>query len=92
MREDLFAVSGSDLADEVDNHTQTYYESNDGRLLACIVTPHNGNDFMFLVRVGYSETFDKWGNVEFETKVGSLEDAKTVLRECLVAASLEDFE
>lgn len=49
--------------------TQFYYESklNDD-MIACIVIPHKGNHFRWLLRIGFKSTFNKWGDVEYENK------------------------
>ena len=47
--------------------TQFYYESklNDD-MIACVVIPHKGNHFRWLLRIGFKSTFNKWGDVEYE--------------------------
>lgn len=47
--------------------TQFYYESKfNDNMIACIVIPHKGNHFKWLLRIGFKSTFDKWDNVEYE--------------------------
>ena len=47
---------------------QFYYQSqlNDD-MIACVVIPHKGNHFRWLLRIGFKSTFNKWGDVEYET-------------------------
>lgn len=49
------------------NEVQWYYQSklNDDAI-ACIVIPHKGNQFRWLLRIGFKSTFNKWGDVEYE--------------------------
>lgn len=55
--------------------TQFYYQSkvNDD-MIACIVIPHYGNNFKWLLRIGFKSTFNKWGDVEFEQKYDTFLD------------------
>lgn len=59
-------VENWELKDSCDD-TQFYYQSklNDD-MIACVVIPHKGNHFRWLLRIGFKSTFDKWGNVEYE--------------------------
>ena len=59
-------VGNWELKDSCDD-TQFYYQSklNDD-MIACVVIPHNGNHYQWLLRIGFKSTFDKWGNVEYE--------------------------
>lgn len=59
-------VDNWELKDSCDD-TQFYYQSklNDD-MIACVVIPHNGNHYQWLLRIGFKSTFDKWGNVEYE--------------------------
>lgn len=59
-------VDNWELKDSCDD-TQFYYQSklNDD-MIACVVIPHNGNHYQWLLRIGFKCTFDKWGNVEYE--------------------------
>ena len=59
-------IDNWELKDSCDD-TQFYYESklNDD-MIACVVIPHNGNHYQWLLRIGFKSTFDKWGNVEYE--------------------------
>lgn len=59
-------VDNWELKDICDD-TQFYYQSklNDD-MIACVVIPHKGNHFRWLLRIGFKSTFDKWGNVEYE--------------------------
>lgn len=59
-------VDNWELKDSCDD-TQFYYQSklNDD-VIACVVIPHNGNHYQWLLRIGFKSTFDKWGNVEYE--------------------------
>ena len=59
-------IDNWELKDSCDN-TQFYYQSklNDD-MIACVVIPHKGNYFRWLLRIGFKSTFDKWGNVEYE--------------------------
>ena len=59
-------VDNWELKDSCDD-TQFYYQSklNDD-MIACVVIPHNGNHYQWLLRIGFKSTFDKWGNIEYE--------------------------
>lgn len=59
-------VDNWELKDSCDD-TQFYYQSklNDD-MIACVVIPHNGNHYQWLLRIGFKSTFDKWGNVGYE--------------------------
>ena len=35
-------------------------------MIACVVIPHKGNYFRWLLRIGFKSTFNKWGDVEYE--------------------------
>ena len=32
----------------------------------CVVEPHRGNDYTYLLRINRQETFDRWSNAEVE--------------------------
>ena len=54
------------LKDSCDD-TQFYYQSElNNDMIACVVIPHKGNNFRWLLRIGFKSTFDKWGNAEYE--------------------------
>lgn len=59
-------VDNWELKDSCDD-TQFYYQSklNDD-MIACVVIPHNGNHYQWLLRIGFKSTFDKWGDAEYE--------------------------
>ena len=59
-------VDNWELKDNCDE-VQWYYRSklNDD-MIACIVIPHKGNNFQWLLRIGFKSTFNKWGDVEYE--------------------------
>ena len=59
-------VDNWELKDNCDE-TQWYYQSklNDD-MIACIVIPHKGNHFRWLLRIGFESTFNKWDDVEYE--------------------------
>ena len=59
-------VDNWELKDNCDE-IQWYYQSklNDD-IIACIVIPHKGNHFRWLLRIGFKSTFNKWGDVEYE--------------------------
>lgn len=59
-------VENWELKDSCDD-TQFYYQSklNDD-VIACVVIPHEGNHFRWLLRIGFKSTFNKWGDVEYE--------------------------
>ena len=48
-------------------------------MIACAVAPHEGNGHKWLLRVGFSSTFNKWGDVEYEGKFGSLDELKAFM-------------
>lgn len=58
-------VENWELKDSCED-TQFYYQSklNDD-IIACVVIPHKGNHFKWLLRIGLKSTFNKWGDVEF---------------------------
>lgn len=59
-------VDNWELKDSCDD-TQFYYESkSNDDMIACIVIPHKGNRFRWLLRIGFKSTFDKWDDVEYE--------------------------
>ena len=61
-------------------HAQFYYKRRgDLDMIACVVIPHNGNGHKWLLRIGFSSTFDKWGNVEYENKFDSLDELKAFM-------------
>ena len=59
-------VENWELKDSCDE-IQWYYQSklNDD-MIACVVIPHKGNHFRWLLRIGFKSTFNKWGDVEYE--------------------------
>ena len=59
-------VENWELKDSCDE-IQWYYQSklNDD-MIACVVIPHKGNYFRWLLRIGFKSTFNKWGDVEYE--------------------------
>lgn len=59
-------IDNWELKDSCDD-TQFYYESklNDD-MIACIVIPHKGNHYQWLLRIGFKSTFNKWGDMEYE--------------------------
>lgn len=59
-------VENWELKDSCDD-TQFYYQSklNDD-MIACVVIPHEGNHYRWLLRIGFKSTFNKWGDVEYE--------------------------
>ena len=59
-------VENWELKDSCDD-TQFYYESklNDD-MIACVVIPHKGNHFRWLLRIGFKSTFNKLVYVEYE--------------------------
>ena len=60
-------VENWELKDSCDD-TQFYYQSKlNDNMIACIVIPHKGNHFRWLLRIGFKSTFNKWGDVEYET-------------------------
>lgn len=63
----------------VDNfqHAQYYYKyriNND--MIACVVVPHICNGNRWLLRIGFSSTFDRWDNVAFEKSFDTLKQLK----------------
>lgn len=65
-------VENWELKDSCDN-TQFYYQSSlNNDMIACIVIPHKGNHFRWLLRIGFKSTFDKWGMVEYENTFDTL--------------------
>ena len=67
-------IKNWELRDDCDK-TQFYYQYNfNDDIIACIVIPHAGNDFKWLLRIGFKSTFDKWGNAEFEDKFDNFLD------------------
>ena len=54
-------VENWELKDSCDE-VQWYYQSklNDD-MIACVVIPHKGNHFRWLLRIGFKSTFNKWG-------------------------------
>lgn len=59
-------IDNWELKDSCDD-TQFYYQSklNDD-MIACVVIPHNGNHYQWLLRIGFKSTFDKWSDAEYE--------------------------
>ena len=59
-------VENWELKDSCDE-IQWYYQSklNDD-MIACVVIPHKGNYFRWLLRIGFKSTFNKWGDAEYE--------------------------
>lgn len=59
-------IENWELKDSCDN-TQFYYQSKlNDCIIACVVIPHKGNQFRWLLRIGFKSTFNKWGDVEYE--------------------------
>ena len=61
-------------------HCQFYYKNRaNPDMIACAVAPHEGNGRKWLLRIGFSSTFNKWGDVEYEGKFGSLDELKAFM-------------
>ena len=69
-----------DFRDHCDD-VQYYYRNliNDD-MVACIITPHKYIDYKWLLRIGFSSTFNKWGDVEYENKFDTLDDVIKFMR------------
>ena len=62
-------------------HCQFYYKNRaNPDMIACAVVPHEGNGHKWLLRIGFSSTFNKWGDVEYEGKFGSLDELKAFMK------------
>ena len=74
-------VENWELKDSCDE-IQWYYQSklNDD-MIACVVIPHKGNYFRWLLRIGFKSTFNKWGDVEYENTFDYIErEVKTYFK------------
>ena len=61
-------------------HCQFYYKNRTNPdMIACAVVPHEGNGHKWLLRIGFSSTFNKWGDVEYEGKFGGLDELKAFM-------------
>ena len=58
-------------------------------MIACAVVPHEGNGHKWLLRIGFSSTFNKWSDVECEEKFGDLDELKAFMED---EESLEKIE
>ena len=63
-----------DLVDVITN-SHYYLSSKNGILIACLVAPHEGNHWHWLVRVANFRTFDRWSFAEVQEELGTFEGA-----------------
>lgn len=71
-------------------HCQFYYKNRTNLdMIACAVVPHEGNGHKWLLRIGFSSTFNKWSDVEYEEKFGDLDELKAFMED---EESLEKIE
>jgi len=57
-----------------DSHV--YYRSKNGKYMACIVMPHSGTDYKYMLRIAKVEGFDRWSFADVEEYFDTFEDSK----------------
>lgn len=68
-----FGTTASPLFDDKDGSmSHLTWEMNE--ILYSITSPHEGNDFTFLLRVNPKKTFDKWGNADIEEYYDTIDE------------------
>lgn len=63
---------------------------NQSKLIACIVEPHDGNGFKWLLRVANFEDFDRWSLAEMQKYCSTFEDVVDILTSLDVEQKLKD--
>lgn len=48
------------------------YMKDDSGLLLCIIPPHKGTNFNWIIRMEHTEAFNKWGDTYYQGAVESL--------------------
>lgn len=96
--------SNYNIYDSYENNNKlTHIYAEDNLLYYCIIAPHEGNDYSFLLRVNTKKTFDRWSICEFEEKFSTSEklikflkkDKERIYREILAEVleyHVKDFE
>jgi hypothetical protein len=78
---DDMTVENWKLVDDC-QHAQFYYKRRgDPDMIACVVIPHSGNGNKWLLRIGFSSTFNKWNDAECEGKFDSLDELKAFMED-----------
>lgn len=54
----------TDIIKDDDKITHFYFECDD--LYFCVIAPHSGNDYQFLLRVNPKKTFDRWSIADLQ--------------------------
>lgn len=53
---------------------------NDHSNMVCLISPHSGTNYKWLMRADYDETFDRWGVCLFEEYFNNETEFKEVLK------------
>lgn len=68
-------TGGFGFVDDWDMSTTYFSKVNHrGEWLVSVTEPHEGNNYKWLVRANKHETFDKWGNADFQEYYDDIND------------------
>ena len=71
------------VADNEGNKSHIYW--SDDLLYYCVIAPHSGNDYKYILRVNAQKTFDRWSVCEFQLSFETLTGLITFLIESKTA-------
>ena len=86
----LGALKHWDLVDYINDIHYYLASKNQNKLIACIVSPHDGNGFKWLLRVANFEDFDRWSLAEMQKYCSTFEDVIDILTSLDVEQKLKD--
>ena len=61
-------------------HSHNYYMENDD-IVVCLIIPHRGSEFKYIVRADYKKNFDKWINVPYELYLQEDSDIEIAIKQ-----------
>jgi hypothetical protein len=67
------------LSDDSGDITHLFFERMN--LIYCIIAPHSGNGYKYILRANSKITFDKWSNCEVEYKFDTIEEVEDLLED-----------
>jgi hypothetical protein len=67
----------SSLFDDDGHLTHLYFDRLS--IIYCVIAPHSGNGYKYILRANSKITFDKWSNCEAEYKFDTIEEIEDLL-------------
>ena len=89
--EKLGSLQHWDCVDYINDTNYYLVSKHKSTLIACIITPHSGNNFNWLLRVANLEDFDRWSLAEMQKYCDTFDKAVDLLTSIDIEQKLKDL-